>query len=235
MTQNIRNNKAQFFIASAIIITAVVTLVFYYVTNIERIDSPSLISDDDSFFFTNIKNEYEQVADYALAVVSKDETLVPTADAYFSDALANFTEFVQNLSHQKGMSLDITHGVAEANNRTMNASINITLMSTNSKSIVKFNAVSSLNVSMDTSEIELQECDFNFTAREEYGKPILYLNFYAPNFRITFNNTVDACSYTELGNGKYTAECPSTGCATTFIQVNVTDFRNIRGHETYTT
>lgn len=242
-TINPRNRKAQFFIASAIIITAVITLVFHYVTTIERIDSPSLISSDETFYFTSIRNEYEQVADYSLAVVSKEAGAWALQEHnLFSEVLANFTSFVQNLSNQKGMRVDVAYGITEASNTTMNASLNITFLTVDTETILNSFAVSSINVSINTNEITQQLCDFNFTVREEYEKPITSLsnNFpecdaCTPNFEASVNGSKSACTFTNFGPGKYESNCPETGCANTLLKITVTDFRNILGFDTYTT
>jgi len=224
---NLTNRKGQFFIAAAIIAITTISAIIFFISQAEQVDTSTFIVSDDSFFLNNIAEEYQTVADLALSNASRSASV---SSDYFTATLNNLTDLVQNVSNQKGISVDTNFTIITATNETMNATINITLISEGDITRLNFNAASSINISIVDASIDTgPACTFDFSVHKEYAEPILFLNN-TTSFTAKINGT--SCGtgvYVHEGNGIYNATCVGQACVSSEIAMVVTDFRNVVG------
>jgi len=218
------NKKAQFFIASAVIIIFVITAVFFLVSKVEPTSTPVLLQKDLSFFVTNVKEEFGKVVEIALSDVSRDSSLSPSD--YLDSNLSQFSRYVQIQGIQRGILINVTAGRLSASNSSMNASVNLSFLSQGSVVNVNFYALRQIALNtLNGSLVTTPTCTLNTTVKKEFGEPITGLN--SSNFALRINGT--SCSsptYTERVVGKYNVTC-STSCVSSVVVVDVTEHRNI--------
>lgn len=231
--KTIRNRKAQFFIAVAVIIVIVVFGVFFTISKTEQVETVELEVVDPEPFFDSLEREYQMAADLAMNDVSLDPSLDPfdTFDSY----LLNQKIFTEDLAAQKGYVLDSTYTILTATSTLMNASVDLHLI-TPSTVLDKFFYADAVGGGLEIQEDGLQQnpCFFNFTAEKEVGMPIEWIN---PNTSYVDVDGQEAhvCNWTpfpEIGPTGWqvnTVECDtSLNCATdTVLTVYVYDERNV--------
>jgi len=226
------NRKAQFFIATAVIIILSISIIFFYLSTISYSSDISIRENDPIFFANNIKEEFGKVAEITLANVSGYLGLSPVTpnptDA-FDVNLSNFSRYAIAYASQKGILLNVSYSILAASNTTMNASVNLMFTSENAIYNTTFLAyraivVEALNGSL-TNQLPTG-CTFNTTVRKEYNETVTNLT----QIHFTFLINGSGCAsptYVEGSPGKYNFTCASSGCAGSKVVANVTDLRDI--------
>ena len=226
------NNKAQFFIASAIIIIISISIVFFYLSTINYSPDISIRESDISFFANNIKEEFDKVAELTLSNVSSylgQAPVIVNPTSALEANLSNFSRYAIAYAAQKGVLLNVSYSVMDATNTTMNASVNLTFYSENAILNATLLAYSKITVDALNGTLTNQlptGCTFNTTVKKEYNETVTNLS--KANFIFLINGS--ACSsptYSEGSPGKYNFTCTSSGCAGSTVVANVTDLRNI--------
>ncbi|HIJ98415.1 TPA: hypothetical protein H1005_00535 [archaeon] len=224
------NRKAQFFIASAVIIIFVVTAVFFFVAKIGQITNPALLQREMSFFALNTKEEFGKVVEISLSDVSRDTSLDP--NTYLDANLSSFSKYIQAQGLERGIIVNASATRVSASNSSMNASLYLSLFSQGSNletNAYLYHAITTnaLNGTLVTTPT----CTLNVTVKKEFGEPITELN--SSNFVFKINGTTcSTVSYDERSRGKYNATCSSSTCPSSTVRIEVTEHRNIFGFST---
>ncbi|MFO7872746.1 MAG: hypothetical protein R6U26_03895, partial [Candidatus Undinarchaeales archaeon] len=126
MSSVLRSKKGQFFIASAVVIVAVISAVFFFLVQFNQVENPTMIVRDELYFAEGIHGEYSRIAELALSNFSREGA----ADAsHLTSSIDNFTGLAVNLSNQKGTSLSISTSTNTVNTEEVNFTVNATLLS----------------------------------------------------------------------------------------------------------
>jgi len=231
------NKKGQFFIAAGVIIIFSVSMIFHYIVNVPEVESSAVEAYDFGLFFNNLREEYGEVVEYTLVGVSNSRS--PTGDKILYDNLTLFSDFLEDtIVPGLGMYINVTAMNLSASNTSMNASVNLTLITLNGNIHADFIVRRSIDVyNIIAQDFDGVNCIFEFNVSKEYGEPIPDL-VQSDLDRLNFNGTSGwewaLCnSMVELSAGRYSANC-STGAAGNdctlnpyYIEINLTDQRGI--------
>ncbi len=227
MSSLLRSKKGQFFIASAVVIVAAISAVFFFLVQFNQVENPTLIVRDDLYFAEGLNEEYSKIAELALSNFSREGA----SDAgYLTSSIDNFTDLVVNLSNQKRTSLSVSTSTNTVNTEQVNFTVNATLLSEGRQIELDFNAVSAVNASID-SVSSTSPCTFDFYVYKEYQEGILGLD--SSHLTASVNGTDCSATFQEEGSGLYNATCSGQSCSGSTVGINVTDTRNVFGEDSY--
>lgn len=224
MNSKFKNKKGQFFIASAVIIVAVISAIFFFLVQFSQAESSALIARDDLFFAESVHNEYFKIAELALSNFSREGS---SDVSYLTSSVDNFTEVAVNISNQKRMSLNVSTSNNVYTTELVNFTVNAVLLSEGRRIDLDFNAVSAMNVTIESVSQTSPDCVFDFSVYKEYREGILGLN--SSHFSAIINGTECSAVFQEEGDGLYNATCSGQSCSGSTVGINVTDNRNIFG------
>jgi len=237
-----RNNKAQFFIASAVIIIIILYFIYFNVLNVNESDHSELEFADFSFVMNNIENEYGSIVEQTL--VNASNTPAVTPNNALNTNLSYFTAFVENLTAQRHIVADITATNSGANASYMNASVSIVLRGLKSEVSHSFSAVREIILTKIQTVVcttqpgagppPVNKLDFRLKVTKEYGEPITGL--VQTDFNVELAGTsVVLTAFTDQGAGIYLFESSQACVLGNNLKVNATDHRKIFGTKTQTT
>jgi len=233
-----KNRKAQFFIASAIIIIIIVYFIYFNVLKPNDPDQAAVESSDFTYLLSNIQDEYGELVEITLSNVSR--TPGANANNALDANLSHFTSFVENLTGARHIVSVITAQREYANSSFMNASVNITLKGIDSQVSSIFYAVRELNTTITavvTCTLEppggappSDDLEFRVAVMKEYSEPVTGL--VQGDFGGIDLNGVDYAQttitgFTEEGSGVYLFETSTPCAADQTLKINLTDSRII--------
>ena len=236
------NRKAQFFIASAVIIIIMVYFIFFNVFRPNTTDYTGVELSDFTYLLNNIEDEYGSIVEMTLANVSRTSGI--NANNALDSNLTFFTNFVENLTAQRYVVAGISAERQEANSSYMNASVNLTLKGVNSQVNASFNAVRVLWIGVTqivactaagTPPPPVDKLDFRAQVKQEYGEFVTGLvqgDFGGVELG---GSSVTLTGFTEEADGVYLFESSKACAAGQDIDINVTDLRKIFAETTRST
>ncbi len=245
MSKILQNTKAQFFIATAVIIILSISIIFFYLSTVSYSPDISVKESDIAFFANNIKEEFGKTVELTLSNVSGYLGQVPvkvTPSDALDKNISNFSRYAIAYASQKGILLNVSYSIVTASNTTMNVSVDLIFKSENAIYNTSFLAYKDMHVDALNGSLSNQlggarggeGCSFNVTVRKEYNETQTNIsNLVGSNFVFLINGS--ACvspTYSEGSPGKYNFTCTSSGCAGSTVVANVTDLRNIIGWST---
>lgn len=224
------NRKAQFFIASAVIIIFVITAVFFFIARVGQVSNPQLLQRELSFFALNVKEEFGRVVEISLSDASRDTSL--NSNDYLDANLSSFSRYVQTQGMERGIIVNVSTVRVSASNSSMNATLDLSLLSQSATLESNSYLYRAIEISPLTEGLaKSPTCIINVTAKKEFGEPISGLNISNFGFKIN-STTCSSPSYSEISIGKYAAACASSTCVSSTVTIEVTDHRNIFGFGT---
>jgi hypothetical protein len=242
MVQTI-NNKAQFFIASAVVIMAATALIFYTFNDVQRVDASHLDISTNSYFSRSLLDAAKQTLELTLQNVSltpkvyfDQNTINPVATEWF----IKYFELAKNLSLANGMNLNYTFTHGPYTNQSLNALFNLTIESHTSRIVISKNVTRAINVTI-FEVTSTEPCMIKFNVTKEYNDPILIQGVGAGDSPLwDFKNasaTLDADCTLYLRDpqyGYYNITCSNLGCGVgPKLYLRVQDTRNIHGYGFY--